>query len=160
MQIQTACCVLLNTYQTSTISTWPWLEPFIFHVAISTYNDYIEGFFLSELWRLISAHKLHLEIFWKSTHAVILNIYCITQCPRFHETCKEKKNWADTRDHISYSSVFSPSVSGRILWLWIINSLSAFDLYSLSLLTNYMRNLSFVWADSFNSISALHLAWV
>lgn len=44
----------------------------------------------------------------------------ISQCPRFHETCeggreenKEKKGSEDTRDLISYSSVFASSVSGR-----------------------------------------------
>lgn len=55
-------------------------------------------------------------------------------------------DWADTRDHISYSSVFFPSVSGRILQVWIINSLSAFDLYGLSLLSNYVQDLSFLRA--------------
>lgn len=156
------------------ISARPRLELHLSHVAISTRNDDIEG----RLYRNSENEFQHpsfisTDLMWENRyfarvrHAGILYIY-ISQCPRFCETCKggkkkkmrKEKGSEQTPGIIFLIPLFSPlSVSGRILRVWIINSLPAFDLYGLSLLSNYMRDLSFCGAHSFNSISAFHLVW-
>lgn len=137
MQIQTVCCGLSNTHRTTDeqFPADPGLNSIYFMRQFHLITGRIEGCLF--IWmvkmnfsvRAPSAptfagrehilQQVHMQEFWT----------CISRCPRFHQTCKggerkeRKGNWADTRDHISYSSVFSPSVSGRILRVWIINSL-------------------------------------
>lgn len=73
------------------------------------------------------------NIFCKSTHAEILNIYSLSECPRFHETCKgwkrrKRKGTEQTPGITFLIPLFSPPLSQEVFWVWIINSISAFDL--------------------------------
>ena len=71
---------------------------------------------------------------------------------------KREKGTEQTPGIIFLIPLFSPSLSQEGFCGSELLILSAFDLYGLSLLSNYMRDLSFFWARSFNSISAFHRA--
>lgn len=163
MQIQTARvpCFLSNTHRTGGEQFQP--DPDVNSIYFTRhFSSLVTTISRGRLHRNggneFSAAKFHLgrldvgeEIFCKSTHAGILYIY-ISPCPRFHEPGKkkkrkerERKGSEQTPGIIFLIPLFSPSsVSGRILR----NSSellihSAFDLYGLSLLSNYARDLSF-----------------
>lgn len=156
MQIQTAraSCFLSNTHRTGSEQFQP--DPDVNSIYFTRhFSSLVTAISRGRLHRNggneFSAAKFHLgrldveeEIFCKSTHAGIPYIY-ISPCPRFHEPEKKRKGSEQTPGIIFLIPLFSPSsVSGRILR----NSSellihSAFDLYGLSLLSNYARDLSF-----------------
>lgn len=142
MQIQNSMlCFVENTpAMPRAISTWPRLDPYLSHGAISTDNGHIEGIWIEKMNFKFHLHqRLYPEekIFCKKKYTRRNSKHIYLSVPDFMKPEEKKKKRELSRHQGSYFlflCFLPPSVSGRILRVWIINFLSAFDLYGLSLL--------------------------
>lgn len=101
--------------------------------------------------------------FCKSTHAGILYIHFpvsqISWNLRGREENKRRKRKRGHQGSDFLFLCFCLPCLGKIPQVWIINLLSAFDLFGLSLLSNYMQSLASFGGSYFNSISSLPPIW-